>query len=96
LRKPSRKATGTAGSIAYDVADKSGALALVANGMGFALLPKHAALSYPNVAFHQLDAAHSLRFSAVWSRNVEPRLIRQRFIETLRPPTLPVLTEALT
>jgi len=71
-------------AIAYEVADGASALGLVSNGMGFALLPERAALPRPGVAFRPLDATARLRFAAVWSRRAEPRLVRQRFIETLR------------
>ena len=76
-------------SIAYEVADKTSALGLVANEMGFTILPEQAALPFPNVTFRPLDSVVRMRLAAVWSRKEEYPLMHQRFVETLRSHALP-------
>lgn len=71
-------------AVAYEVADKTSALGLVGNGMGFTILPELAALPFPNVVYRPLETALRMRLAAVWSRKTALPIMQQRFIETLR------------
>ena len=69
---------------AYEVDDKTSAFGLVANAMGFTVLPELAAFPYPNITLQPLLGSPPLPFVAIWSRRGESSNIQQRFIETIR------------
>ena len=63
--------------------NRSTALALVAHGLGIALLPEHATVPRRDVAYLRLETPVRLQLAAVWSKRAGARSARQRFVDTL-------------
>ena len=72
---------------AYEMLDKHGALGLVAEGLGFMVLPEGAALPFPNVTFVPLRSAECVPFAAVWlsEQNGAPQV--EKILEAVRSAT---------
>ncbi len=77
-------ASGGAGQPAYDMHDKHSALGLVAEGLGFMILPEGAALPFPNVTFRRLSGLDRVPFAAVWLSEQSGSHLNERILAAVR------------